>query len=377
MRAVPFNRATVSPRQLDLVAEALQSGWLAGDGEFSGRAAGVLSEWSGGGRVLLTPSCTDALEMAALLLGIGPGDEVIVPSFTFVSTANAFALFGARPVFADSDADTMNITAQTVEPLIGPRTKAIVVVHYGGVAHDLDGLCELADARGVPLVEDNAHGLLGAWMGRPLGSFGALSTLSFHETKNFSSGEGGALVVNDPGMVERAEVLREKGTNRTRFFKGLVDKYTWVDLGSSYLMADPLAAILCAQFQDAEVIQGRRRSAWQAYAHELREWADHVGVRLPVVPSSAAHPSHLFWMWMPSLQMRAAFITHMRDRGVQAVFHYQALHESPMGCAFRDDDTPLPVASAASGHLVRLPLFSDIRVDEVEQVIEAAKDFRG
>jgi dTDP-4-amino-4,6-dideoxygalactose transaminase len=327
--------------------------------------------------VLLTPSCTDALEMAALLLGVGPGDEVIVPSFTFVSTANAFALFGATPVFADSDPRTLSVSAKTIEPLIGPRTKAIVTVHYGGVPTDLDALTALADDRGVVLIEDNAHGLLGEWNGKPLGSFGALATLSFHETKNFSSGEGGALLVNDPAFAERAEILREKGTNRSRFFRGLVDKYTWVDVGSSYLMADPLAAILCAQFDDAAQIQGRRHAAWAAYATELEAWADSEGIRLPMTPGAASHPAHLFWMWMPTADSRGRFIAHMRENGVQTVFHYQALHESPMGMAVRGDlMPPLPVAAAASSHLVRLPLFSDIRDDEVERVIEVARAFR-
>lgn len=374
---VPFNRATLAPEQMELVREAFESGWLAGDGQFTERAAAVLTEWSGGGQVLLTPSCTDALEMSALLLDIGPGDEVIVPSFTFVSTANAYALFGARPVFADSDPVTLNITAESIAAQITPRTKAIVVVHYGGVACDMDGILRLAGSHGIPVIEDNAHGLLGSTNGSPLGSFGAMATLSFHETKNFSSGEGGALVLNDPAFVERAEILREKGTNRSRFFRGQVDKYTWVDKGSSFLLADPLAAVLCAQFAHADVIQDRRHRAWRAYADGLSDWARRVGAELPVIPSSADHPAHLYWMWMPSLEMRTAFISHMRAHGVQAVFHYQALHEAPMGASFGADPASCPVASRATTNLVRLPVFSDMRDHEIEAVLEATSAFQG
>ena len=374
---VPFNRATLAPGQIEMVTEAFTSGHVAGDGPFSDAAARRLSDLSGGGRVFLTPSCTDALEMCALLTGIGPGDEVIVPSYTFVSTANAFALFGATPVFADSDPATLNIDPESVASLISDRTRAIVVVHYGGVTCDMDALCKIASANGVYLIEDNAHGLFGFHQGRPLGSLGALSTLSFHETKNISCGEGGALVVNDTALVDRAEIIWEKGTNRSQFFRGQVDKYTWVDKGSSYLLAEPLAAALCAQLDFANEIQHRRRTAWDAYQQELATWASDHGIRLPYLPAVADHPSHLYWMACPDLTMRSAFIQHMRRHHVHAVFHYQALNASPAGVLLGGTPGGCPVAEAASDIIVRLPLFSDMKPDELRRVIEATLSFRG
>jgi dTDP-4-amino-4,6-dideoxygalactose transaminase len=315
--------------------------------------------------------------MCALLAGIGPGDEVIVPSYTFVSSANAFALFGATPVFADSDPDTLNIDPDSVASLMSDRTRAIVVVHYGGVPCDMNALCSIASRAGACLIEDNAHGLFGSYQGRPLGSFGALSTLSFHETKNISCGEGGALVVNDPALVDRAEIIWEKGTNRSQFFRGQVDKYTWVDKGSSYLLAEPLAAALCAQLDFADEIQRRRRTAWNGYQEELATWAADQGIRLPHVPGDADHPSHLYWMACPDLTMRSAFIQHMRRQDVHAVFHYQALSASPAGMLLGIAPDGCPVAEAASDTVVRLPLFSDMQPDELERVIEATLSFRG
>ncbi len=377
MTAIPFNRATIAPRQMEYVADSFASFALAGDGPFTARAAETLAGWSGGGRVLLTPACTDALEMTALLAGLKLGDEVIVPSFTFVSTANAFALFGVRPVFADSDPITMNVDPDSVRACITDRTRAVVVVHYGGVACDLDTLREITRDHGLLLIEDNAHGLLGAYRDEPLGSFGAMATLSFHETKNFSCGEGGALVVNDPELVERAEILREKGTNRARFFRGQVDKYTWVDTGSSYLLADPLAAVLTAQFEHADAIQERRHLAWATYDFALGDWAAQNGVTLPRIPPGRDHPAHLYWMWMPSPEDRTAFITHMRAAGVHVVFHYQALHESPMGERVGFTPQACPVASRATRELVRLPVFSDMQQSEVERVVDATLAFQG
>ncbi len=377
MTAIPFNRATIAPRQMEYVADSFASFALAGDGHFTARAAETLASWSGGGRVLLTPSCTDALEMTALLAGLKPGDEVIVPSFTFVSTANAFALFGVRPVFADSDPITMNVDPDSVRACITDRTRAVVAMHYGGVGCDLDALLEITRDHGLLLIEDNAHGLLGAYRDEPLGSFGAMTTLSFHETKNFSCGEGGALVVNDPDLVERAEIVREKGTNRARFFRGQVDKYTWVDTGSSYLLADPLAAVLTAQFEYVDIIQERRHLAWATYDSALGNWAAQNGVTLPRIPSGRDHPAHLYWMWMPSLEDRMAFITHMRAAGVHVVFHYQALHESLMGERVGFTPHACPVASRATRELVRLPVFSDMQQSEVERVVDATLAFQG
>ena len=376
MKNVPFNRATTAPSQHVYLAEAAASGCLAGDGPFSKRAATLLREWTGAEAVLLTPSCTDALEMTALLAGIGPGDEVIVPSFTFVSTANAFALLGARPVFVDIDPLTMNIDPDAVGASITPRTKALVIVHYGGIPCDTGRLAALAEHEGLVLIEDAAHGLLGTDDGVPMGSRGAMATLSFHETKNFSCGEGGALLLNDPTLVERAEVIREKGTNRSQFFRGGVDKYTWIDIGSSYLLADFLSAVLLAQFEFAEVIQSRREAAWRAYEDQLGGWASALGVRLGFPPRDVEHPFHLFWMWMPDLPTRSAFIEHMHDRGVYAAFHYQPLNASPMGVQFGSRAGMCPVAEAAGDHLVRLPVFSDMQADEIDHVIEATLTFR-
>ena len=371
-----FNRAAVPAAQARYLSDSFASGHISGDGPFTDRATRLLGEVTGVESILLTPSCTDALEMAALLLDLQPGDEVIVPAYTFVSTANAFAMFGARPVFADVRPEDMNLDPDSVSDLTSPRTRAIVPVHYGGVACDMDRLLDIAADVGALVVEDNAHGLFGSDVhGRPLGSIGHLSTLSFHETKNISCGEGGALLLNDPAMVTRAEVLREKGTNRTLFFRGEVDRYTWVDLGSSYLLADPLAAVLVAQLEDADAIQARRRTAFERYALDLADWADAVDVRLGLPASEANHPSHLFWMLMPDLDTRSAFIAHMRARGVHAVFHYQALNASPMGARFGAAAGQCPVAEDATDRLVRLPVFSDITPDEVARAIEATVAF--
>ena len=374
---IPFNRATLAPGQIGRVTDAFTSGHVAGDGPFSASAARQLSDLSGGGRLFLTPSCTDALEMCALLTGVGPGDEIIVPSYTFVSTANAFALFGATPVFADAYPSTLNIDPESVASLISERTRAIVVVHYAGIACDMDALCRIAAEHGVHLIEDNAHGLFGSYRGRPLGSFGGLSTLSFHETKNISCGEGGALVVNDPALMDRAEIIWEKGTNRSQFFRGQVDKYTWVDKGSSYLLAEPLAAAVCAQLDFAEEIQRRRRAAWTTFQTGLPDWAARLGIRLPHIPEGVDHPSHLYWMAFPDLAMRSAFIEHMRHEHVQVVFHYQALSASAMGLRLGAIPGACSVAEAASDTTVRLPVFSDMRPDEIAHILQAALSFTG
>lgn len=374
---VPFNRATLAPDQIRFVTDAFTSGHVAGDGPWSRDAASRLASLSGGLHALPTPSCTDALEMAAVLADVGPGDEVIVPSYTFVSTANAFALLGATPVFADSDPATLNIDPASAESLITDRTRAIVVVHYAGVSCDMERFTRIAEQNGLLLIEDNAHGLFGSSAGQPLGSFGHLSTLSFHETKNISCGEGGALVINDPALLDRAEIIWEKGTNRRQFFRGDVDKYTWVDRGSSYLLAEPLAAALCAQLDFADTIQRRRATAWSAYHDALADWAHDLGIRLPSVAPELGHPSHLYWMALPDLPMRTAFISHMRDHGVHTVFHYQALSSSPMGAAFGAAPGACPVADAASSTVARLPLFSDMHAAEVDRVVEATLAFRG
>lgn len=372
---IPFNRVTLTGAELQYITEAVARAHLAGDGEFTRRCSEVLQQQLGGVRVLLTPSCTHALEMCALLLRLEPGDEVIVPSFSFVSTVNAFVLRGATPVFADVRPDTLNIDENALGALITPRTRAIVVVHYAGVGCELDAIVSTASRHGIALVEDNAHGLFALYRGRPLGSFGSLSTLSFHETKNVTCGEGGALQINDPQFVERAEILRAKGTNRARFLRGEVDKYTWVDLGSSYLPSEISAAFLFAQLERSGEIQKRRRQLWDRYASELADWASARGVRLPIVPPDCDHPSHIFYLLMPDLDARQRLIAHLADRGVNAVFHYQPLHLSDMGLARGGRRGACPVTESICDQLVRLPLYHSLSEEDQSHVIAAARAF--
>ncbi len=330
-----------------------------------------MSAATGGGRAFLTGSCTQALEMAALLLDLGPGDEVIVPAFTFVSTANAFASRGARPVFADSGPLNPNIEPSHVERLLSPRTRAICLVHYAGIACDLDAFAGLAREHEVALIEDNAHGLFGRYRGRPLGSFGVLATQSFHETKNVTCGEGGALIVNDPALVPRAEVLRHKGTNRARFLQGQVDKYTWVDFGSNFMASELQAAHLCAQLEAADRIQAARQAIWRRYDAALADWAAGHDVRTPVVPPWSEQPAHCYYLVMPTLAARQRLIAQLGDRGILAVFHYQALHVSDMGARFGGRPGDCPEAEALSNRLVRLPLYAGMTDQEVARVVDA------
>jgi dTDP-4-amino-4,6-dideoxygalactose transaminase len=324
---------------------------------------------------LLTTSCTHALEMAMLLVDLEPGDEVICPAFTFVSTANAVALRGARPVFVDVRADTLNLDERLVEAAITPRTRAVIVVHYAGVACEMDEISAVASRHGLRVIEDNAHGLFGKYKGRPLGSLGALSALSFHETKNLTCGEGGALLLNEPGLVDRAEIIREKGTNRSRFFRGEVDRYTWVDIGSSYLPSELLGAYLWAQLESAEAIQRRRHEIWDAYARELEAWACAAGVRLPIVPAHCAHPAHIFYLLMPTLERRTSLIQHLRQRQILAPFHYLPLHLSDVGRRYGGADGQCPVTEDVADRLVRLPLFYQLSSAEQARVIEAILEF--
>jgi dTDP-4-amino-4,6-dideoxygalactose transaminase len=312
--------------------------------------------------------------MSALLLELAPGDEVIVPAFTFVSTINAFVLRGARPVFADVRADTLNLDETKLGALITPRTKAIVPVHYGGVGCEMEAIGALAHDRGAVVIEDNAHGLFARHRGKPLGTFGALATQSFHDTKNFTCGEGGALLVNDARFVERAEILREKGTNRSRFFRGQVDKYTWVDVGSSYVLSDILAALLLAQLEARHEIQGRRARIWSRYATELADWAAAHDARLPIVPAHCEQAFHVFYVLLAG-RRRDAFIDHLKARGVQAVFHYQPLHLSPMGLAHGGAAGMCPVTERVAGELVRLPLYADLDDADQSTVIDAVRSF--
>jgi dTDP-4-amino-4,6-dideoxygalactose transaminase len=370
---IPFNRATVAERQLDYVRQAFEGQHIAGDGPFGRKAEKLLESVTGASRALLTTSCTHALEMSALLLDIQPGDEVIVPAFTFVSTINAFALRGAKPVFCDIRPDTLNLDESLLPGLVTERTKAIVPVHYAGVGCEMDAILALATPRGIAVVEDNAHGLFGKYKGKPLGSFGALATQSFHETKNVSCGEGGALLVNNPVFVERAEVLREKGTNRSKFFRGQVDKYTWVDLGSSWVLSDVLGATLLAQLEAAASIQARRRGVWERYAAELADWARSAGARLPSVPAHCEQAFHMFYLILPDLEQRTAFIDRLAKQGMKAVFHYQPLHRSPMSDRLGTTGASCPVTDDVADRLVRLPFYADLGEADQDRVNEAVR----
>jgi dTDP-4-amino-4,6-dideoxygalactose transaminase len=352
---IPFNKPCLCGKELLYVAQAIIQGHASGDGAFTRKCHSFLESELGVARALLTTSCTDALEMAALLLGIQPGDEVIVPSFTFVSTANAFVLRGAIPVFADIRPDTLNIDEAQIERLITPQTKAIVVVHYAGVACEMDTILEIAGRHGIPVVEDNAHGLFAQYKGRYLGTFGCLATQSFHETKNITCGEGGALLVNNSSYVERAEILREKGTNRSRFFRGQVDKYSWVDLGSSFLPSDLLAAYLYAQLESWESIQKKRKRVWSTYMDSLANWAADCGVQLPVVAGHTEQSFHMFYLILPSVAARQGLIDHLKRRGILSVFHYLPLHLSEMGVKFGGRPGQCPITESVCDRLLRLP----------------------
>jgi len=374
---IPFNRPYAGGKEYEYIRQAIENGHVSGNGPFTRQCQKMLEELLGVPKVLLTTSCTDALELAALLIDIQPGDEVIVPSFTFVSTVNAFVLRGARPVFLDIRADTLNLDEAQIGAAIGPNTRAIVPVHYAGVGCEMEKILEIAACFDIPVVEDNAHGLFGEYRGKLLGTFGALATLSFHETKNISCGEGGALVINDTRLTERAEILRDKGTNRSRFLRGQVDKYTWVDVGSSFLPSDILAAFLYAQLERWESIQAARSRVWNYYANHLSGWARSEGVLLPRVPAHCEQSYHMFYMLMPEARMRDALIAHLKQHGILSVFHYQPLHLSEMGrvCAAREPHCP--VTEDASARLIRLPFFNELTPDDQALIVECIQDFRG
>jgi len=373
---IPFNRPCLAGNEYKYIAQAIANGHASGDGPFTRKCHELLEAELGVPRVLLTTSCTDALEMTALLLDCGPGDEIIVPSFTFVSTANAFALRGARLVFADIRPDTLNLDETRLEPLITPRTKAIVVVHYAGVSCEMDSILEIASRHGVRVVEDNAHSLFSRYKGKYTGTFGCLATQSFHETKNFTCGEGGALVINDPDLIERALILREKGTNRARFFRGEVDKYTWVDLGSSYLPSDLLAAFLYAQLEAREEIQTKRHRVWNSYHAALGDWAEDNDVRLPVIPSDCEQACHMFYMLLPSVEQRDSLISQLKAHSILSVFHYTPLHLSEAGQKFAARPSDCPVTEDVSDRLLRLPFYTDLTEDEQAHVTAAITNSR-
>ena len=365
---IPFNRPSLVGKEMEYVAQAVANGHISGDGEFTKRCHRLLEETLGVKKALLTTSCTHALEMAALLIDIQLGDEVIVPSFTFVSTINAFVLRGARPVFADIRPDTLNLDEHKLESLITARTKAIVVVHYAGVACEMDEIEKIASRYGLAIIEDNAHGLFGKYKGKPLGTFGRFATQSFHETKNFSCGEGGALLLNRAEDIERAEIIREKGTDRSRFFRGLVDKYSWVDVGSSFLPSDMLAAFLLAQLEERDRIQARRKQIWQTYYEQLADWAARHEVGLPTIPAHCEQSYHMFYLLMPSLEARQELMDRLRRAGILSVFHYLPLHLSPMGRKFGGQQGDCPVTEAISDRLLRLPMYFSL-ADHEQRVI--------
>lgn len=375
MIRIPFNKPSFVGDELKYINKSINNGHISGDGYFTRECHRFFEENIGAVKALLTTSCTHALEMTALLLDIEAGDEVIIPSFTFVSTVNAFVLRGAKPVFADISPDTLNIDEKQIERLITPRTKAIVVVHYAGVACEMDEIMRIAGKHNVAVIEDNAHGLFGKYKNKPLGTIGAMATQSFHETKNFTCGEGGALLINDAQYIERAEIIREKGTNRSRFFRGQVDKYSWVDVGSSYLPSDMLAAYLLAQLEKHREIQTKRAAIWQAYNESLTDWAQENNVSLPTIPEDCEQAFHMFYMLLPSLEKRQDLIDFLKARGILSVFHYLPLHLSDMGRKFGGKTGDCPITENLSDRLLRLPFYNSFTEAEQREVIAAVKDW--
>lgn len=376
MKTIPFNKPALTGKELIYIADAIHRSHASGDGHYSKLCHSYLEDKLHAEKALLTTSCTHALEMAAILCQIEPGDEVIVPSFTFTSTLNAFVLRGAKPVFCDVRPDTINLDENLIEKLITPKTKVIIPVHYAGVACEMDQILKIARHHQLFIVEDNAQGIFGTYRGKPLGSFGELSTLSFHETKNINCGEGGALLLNDPHLVERAEIIREKGTNRSQFFRGEVDKYGWVDVGSSFLPSDILAAYLWAQLENSQSIIKKRKTVWENYYEGLKDWALREGIQLPVIPEGIEPSYHMFYLVFPNLEQRSFYIQHLKSKGISAVFHYQALNASEMGRKLGGRNGQCPVAERMSDCLVRLPLFNTISEEETWRVVEASVEYQ-
>ncbi|MGJ0507550.1 MAG: dTDP-4-amino-4,6-dideoxygalactose transaminase [Methylocystis sp.] len=369
MAEVPFNRPYMTGKELWYIAQAHANGHLAGDGRFTKRCETWLEATTGTRKALLTHSCTAALEMAAILADIQPGSEVILPSYTFVSTANAFVLRGAIPVFVDIRPDTLNIDETRIESAITEKTRAIVPVHYGGVSCEMDPIMDIAQRHKLLVIEDAAQGILSSYRSRPLGSIGHMGTFSFHETKNIISGEGGALLINDRALAERAEVIREKGTNRSRFFRGQVDKYTWVDIGSSYLPGEIVAAFLSAQMNESEAITQRRLAIWQRYHEAFEDVEGQTSIRRPVVPNHCTHNAHMYYLLLENLEWRTAFIKRLKEEGVNCVFHYVPLHSSPFGQRCGRVAGTMENTDRLSERLVRLPLWVELE-EQLPSVIE-------
>ncbi len=370
---VPFNRPFLTGKELVYLQQALQSRHLSGDGAFTKKCNAWLEENTKAHKALLTHSCTAALEMAALLMDLKPGDEVILPSFTFVSTANAIALRGATPVFVDIREDTLNLDERLLERAITKATRGIFVVHYAGVGAEMDTINAVASAHKLTVVEDAAQGIMASYRGRPLGSLGALGCLSFHETKNLVSGEGGALLLNDPALLQRAEIIREKGTNRSQFFRGQVDKYTWVDVGSSYLPSELIAAVLLAQLEEGDHIQASRHAVWDTYHAGLRDLEARGVLRRPVVPAHVQHNAHMYYVLCRDLEERTQLIAFLKARNVASVFHYVPLHSAPAGKRLGRTPGDMPVTDRAGDTLVRLPMFGGLT--EETRVLEMLHTF--
>jgi dTDP-4-amino-4,6-dideoxygalactose transaminase len=374
---ISFNRPFLAEKGIAYIRRAFENLHVSGDGEFTRLCQGFFERRLAAQRVLLTTSCTDALEMCALLLELKAGDEVVMPAFTFVSTANAFVLRGARPVFVDVRPDTLNLDESKLKAAISSRTRAIVVVHYAGVACEMATIMAIAADHGVPVIEDNAHGLFGAYRNQPLGTFGQLATLSFHETKNLNCGEGGALVINERRFNERAEILREKGTDRSRFFRGEVDKYTWRDIGSSFLPSDILAALLWAQIEIVDTIQARRRAIFERYATNLQSWAASHEASLPTIPDHCTCSYHLFYLLLRDTAAQQALIRHLHFNGIDAVFHYQPLHLTPMGRQYGGQTGQCRVTESVATRVVRLPFYFDLTTRDQDRVLHAMQSFTG
>jgi dTDP-4-amino-4,6-dideoxygalactose transaminase len=368
---IPFNRARLVGNEHAYIDEAMQKGKLSGNGDFALRCASELEKRIGAKRALITPSCTAALEMAGILAGLDPGDEVVLPSFTFVSTANAFAMRGAVPFFADVEPGTLNLDPDALAAAITPRTKVVVVVHYAGVACRMERILELVERHRLFLIEDAAHSLPAFWRGKPVGSLGHVSTFSFHETKNVHCGEGGALLINDEALVERAEIVQEKGTDRSRFFRGQTDKYTWQDIGSSYLLSEVSTAFLAAQLERLDEITAERQQVWSSYHQGFADLEERGMLRRPVIPPDCEHSAHLYYLLMEDERVRDELIERLRSDGIMAVFHYTPLHNSPAGLRLGRASGELTVTLSASSRLLRLPIWSGIRDRQVSRIIDS------
>ncbi|MEP7309722.1 MAG: dTDP-4-amino-4,6-dideoxygalactose transaminase [Acidobacteriota bacterium] len=366
---IPFNRPCLVGKEFEYMRAALEQGHLSGNGPFTKRCSRWLESNTGCVKALMTHSCTAALEMAALLLDCGPGDEVIMPSFAFVSTANAFVLRGATPVFVDVRPETMTIDPALVERAVTPRTKAIVALHYAGVACDMDALSDIAARYAIAIVEDAAQAIFASYRGKPLGSIGTFGALSFHETKNVISGEGGALLINDPRHVERAEILWEKGTNRNQFFRGAVDKYTWVDLGSSFLPSELICAFLQAQLESAQQLTSIRLGLWRTYHRAFEDLEAAGRIRRPIVPDACGHNAHMYYLLTGDGVVRANVLAALNEAGIGAVFHYVPLHSSPAGRRYGRAVGPFAVTDDVAARLIRLPLWPDLSVQQMDTVI--------